>query len=47
MVFYATALENGAVGEPDVTAAKEWYRKAARMRNAKAIDWCVKNGVTF
>lgn len=47
MVFYATALENGAVGQPDMAAAKEWYRKAARLRNARAIDWCIKNGVTF
>jgi len=47
MVFYATALENGAVGKPDLEGAKEWYRKAARLRNARAIDWCVQNGVTF
>ena len=47
MVFYATALENGAVGKPDLEAAKEWYRKAARLRNARAIDWCIQNGVTF
>lgn len=47
MVFYATALENGAVGQPDTAAAREWYRKAARLRNARAIDWCIKNGVTF
>jgi TPR repeat protein len=30
-----------------MAAAKEWYRKAARLRNARAIDWCIKNGVTF
>jgi len=47
MVFYATALENGAIGKPDPGAAKEWYRKAARLRNARAIDWCIQNGVTF
>ncbi len=47
MVFYATALENGAVGKPDLEAAKQWYRKAARLRNARAIDWCIQNGVTF
>jgi len=47
MVFYATALENGAVGKPDAAAATEWYRKAARLRNARAIDWCIQNGVTF
>lgn len=47
MVFYATALENGAVGKPDPAAATEWYRKAARLRNARAIDWCIQNGVTF
>lgn len=47
MVFYATALENGAVGKPDKEGAKEWYRKAARLRNARAIDWCIQNGVAF
>ena len=47
MFFYAMSLENGALGKPDLGAATEWYRKAARLGNPRAIDWCVQHGVTF
>ncbi len=47
MFFYAQSLEVGAVGQPDVPAATEWYRKAASMGNPGAIQWCAQHGVTF
>ena len=47
MAFYAMALEGGAAGPPNPAAAKEWYAKAARLGNPKAIEWCAGNGVAF
>ena len=47
MFFYAMSLEAGAVGAADKTAAAEWYRKAAALKNPAAIRWCAENGVNF
>lgn len=47
MLFYAMSLEGGALGTPDKTAAAEWYRKAATLKNPKAIEWCVSNNIAF
>lgn len=47
MVFYAMALEGGAVGASDPEEAQKWYKKAAKLGNPKAVDWCVQNSVDF
>ncbi len=47
MLFYAMSLEGGALGAPDKATATGWYRKAATLKNQRAIEWCVENGVNF
>jgi len=47
MLFYANCLAQGIGVQRDVRTATEWYRKAAKAGNARAIEWCRQNGVSF
>jgi serine/threonine protein kinase/TPR repeat protein len=47
MLFYANCLAQGIGVQRDMRAATEWYRKAAKAGNARAIEWCRQNGVSF
>ncbi|MGA8654760.1 MAG: protein kinase [Chthoniobacterales bacterium] len=47
MLFYANCLAQGIGVQRDARAATDWYRKAAKAGNARAIDWCRQNGVSF
>lgn len=42
MYCYATALDNGIGGLPDIASAKVWYAKAAERGTAKARDALVR-----
>src|SRR5207302_7791427 len=45
MYLYARCLESGAGAQPNRLAAESWYKKSAEAGNARALDWCKKNGV--
>lgn len=47
MHLYGLSLMDGAVGQPDIAAGKEWLRKAARLEHQPAIQWLIENGETF
>jgi hypothetical protein len=48
MRLYAKALEDGWEGvKPDSEAAKTWYVRAAKLGNAKALEWCKENNVSL
>ncbi len=45
MLCYAVALEGGLLGERRPDQARDWYYHAAKLGNAKALDWCHRNNV--
>jgi len=45
MFYYAMCLEGGVGVEKDESTAKEWYVKAARGGDRRAIEWCRKNNI--
>jgi TPR repeat protein/serine/threonine protein kinase len=47
MFYYAMCLEGGVGVAKDADAAQEWYVKAARGGDRRAVDWCKKNGVSL
>ncbi len=47
MFYFAMCLEGGVGVAKDGTAAKEWYIKAAKGGDRRAIEWCKKNDVTL
>jgi len=47
MFFYATCLQDGLGVPKDYKAATDWFRRSARAGNARAIDWCRQNGVSY
>ena len=47
MFFYANCLAQGIGVQRDTRTATEWYRKAAKAGNARAIEWCRQNSVDF
>jgi TPR repeat protein len=47
MCFYAGCLQEGLGLQKDSKAAAEWFKRAARAGNARAIEWCRANGVTY
>ncbi|GAT32025.1 serine/threonine protein kinase [Terrimicrobium sacchariphilum] len=47
MYFYAMCLDGGFGVEKNASEAREMYRAAARLGNAKALDWCRSKGVSL
>jgi|GEM_PF-2306732 len=47
MFFYAHCLENGDGVPKDESEAMVWYRKAARLGEPKAKEWCRAHDVAF
>jgi TPR repeat protein len=47
MFFYASCLENGVGLQRDIKAATEWFRRSAHAGNARAIEWCRLNAVSY
>ena len=47
MYFYAMCLEGGIGVEKNKKEADAMYRAAAKLGNAKALDWCRANGVSL
>ena len=48
MFYYAMAMEDGIGGIPaDIEGAKTWCARAARAKNAQAIEWCKKHSLTL
>jgi serine/threonine protein kinase/TPR repeat protein len=47
MYLYARCLEAGNGMPQDVTAATDWYRRAAEAGNRAAQDWCRQHQVGF
>ncbi len=47
MYFYAMCLEGGIGVEKNKKEAEAMYRAAAKLGNAKALDWCRANGVSL
>jgi len=43
--LYAVALLNGATAPPQPEAAREAFRKAARLGDADAVNWCMENNI--
>lgn len=47
MFYYAMCLERGVGVTKNEAEAREWYIKAAKGGDRRAIDWCKKNNVTY
>ena len=47
MYLYARCLEAGNGMPQDVTAATDWYRRAAEAGNRAAQDWCRQHQIGF
>ena len=47
MFFYATCLQDGLGLPKDYKAATDWFRRSARAGNARAVEWCRQNGVSY
>jgi TPR repeat protein len=47
MFFYASCLQDGLGVPKDTKAAADWFRRAARAGNPRAIEWCKQNGVSY
>jgi TPR repeat protein len=46
MFYYAMCLEGGRGVKTDEEEAKEWYVKAAKAGDRRAVEWCRKNDVS-
>ena len=47
MFFYAGCLVDGVGLQKDTKAAAEWFRRSAHAGNARAIEWCRLNGISY
>jgi serine/threonine protein kinase/TPR repeat protein len=47
MFYYAMCLERGVGVTKNESEAREWYTKAAKGGDRRAIDWCKKNNVSY
>lgn len=47
MFYFAMCLEGGVGVDKDEAAAKEWYIKAAKGGDRRAIEWCKKHDISL
>ncbi len=47
MFFYANCLAGGIGVPKDLKTAADYFRRAAKAGNARAVEWCRKNKVSY